>query len=133
MRSFIAIPVITVALASALTACGEDEPAVCGSVKSLDASVKKVKAIDVTSSGAISDLRSSLTAVGGDLKDVKADAESEFAEELNAVEASFASLRTSLKAAKADTSAATLGAAREALSAFGTAVQSLITDIKATC
>jgi hypothetical protein len=133
MRSFIAIPVITVALASALTACGEDEPAVCGSVKSLDASVKKVKAIDVTSSGAISDLRSSLTAVGGDLKDVKADAESEFAEELNAVEASFASLRTSLKAAKADTSPDTLSAARKALSAFGTAVQSLITDVQATC
>jgi hypothetical protein len=133
MRSFIAIPVITVALASALTACGEDEPAVCGSVKSLDASVNKVKAIDVTSSGAISDLRSGLTAVGGDLRAVKDDAKSEFAKEIDAVEASYASLRTSLKTAKDDTSPATLGAARKALSAFGTAVQSLITDIQSTC
>ena len=133
MRSFIAISVITVALASALTACGEDEPAVCGSVKSLDASVKKVKAIDVTSSGAISELRSGFKAIAGDLKEVKADAESEFSDELDAVEASYASLRTSLKTAKADSSPATLGAARKALSAFGTAVQSLITDIRSTC
>ena len=133
MRAFIAIPVITVALATTLTACGEDEPAVCASVKSLDASVKKVKAIDVTSSGAISELRSGLTAVGGDLRDVKDDAKSEFAEEIDAVEASYASLRTSLKSAKADTSAATLGAAKTAVSAFGTAVQSLITDVQSTC
>ena len=103
MRSFIAIPVITVALASALTACGEDEPAVCGSVKSLDASVKKVKAIDVTSSGAISDLRSGLTAVGGDLRDVKDDAKSEFAEEIDAVEARSRASVQAWKTAKDDT------------------------------
>ena len=133
MRALIAVPVIAVALATTLTACGAEEPAVCGSVKSLDASVKKVKEIDVTSSGAISELRSGLKAVGGDLKDVKDDAKSEFAEEIDAVEASYKSLRTSLKSVKADTSPATLGAARTALSAFGTAVQSLITDIKSTC
>ena len=133
MRAFIATPVITVALATALTACGEDEPPVCGSVKSLDASVEKVKAIDFTSSGALSELRSGLTAVGGDLRDVKDDAKSEFAEEIDAVEASYASLRTSLEAAKADPSPTTLGAAKEALSAFGAAVQSLIKDIQSTC
>jgi len=133
MRAFIAVPVITVVLATALTACGEDEPAVCASVESLDASVKKVKAIDVTSSGAISELRSGLTAVGGDLRDVKNDAKSEFAQEIDAVEASYASLRTSLKSAKADTSPTTLGAAKKALSAFGAAVQSLITDVQSKC
>ena len=105
----------------------------CGSVKSLDASVEKVKAIDVTSSGALSELRSGLTAVGGDLRDVKDDAKSEFTEEIDAVEASYASLRTSLEAAKADPSATTLGAAKEALSAFGAAVQSLIKDIQSKC
>lgn len=133
LKSAVAIPLVTLALGAVLAGCGEDQPAVCGSIDSLSSSVDSVKAIDVTSSGGISDLKSGLKAVGDDLSDVKADAKSEYSTEIDAVETSYASLRTSVESAVADPSAATLTAARTALSAFGTDVQSLITDVKSTC
>ena len=63
MKLPIALAVSTLMLATSLTACGEGTPAVCGSVDDLKASVKKVQDIDLTSSGAPSDLKTGLKAV----------------------------------------------------------------------
>lgn len=128
-----AIALTTLFLALTLTACSEDEPAVCTSVNDLKASVDDVKEIDVDSSTALDDLESGLTAVGDNLADVKADAKSEFAAPLDAVETSYAALETSIETAATDPSAATLAAAGSALSAFGTDVQALIDDVQSTC
>jgi hypothetical protein len=125
--------VATLALGASLAACSEDEPAVCGSVDSLKASVDDVRGIDVTSSTALSDLESGLKAVGSDLSDVRGDAKAEFSAEVDTVQASYDALTASVDAAMTSASTATLGAAGTALSTFGTDVQTLITDVQGTC
>ncbi|MEU4451305.1 hypothetical protein AB0F44_08240 [Nocardioides sp. NPDC023903] len=129
------IPAIVAALAlsAPLAACGEDEPAVCSSVNELQSSVDDVKGIDVGSSEALSDLQSGLSAVEDDLGEVKSDASDEFSTQIEAVEASFAALTSSVESAMADASVDTLAAARAALSTFGTDIQTLVTDVQETC
>ena len=128
----------SVLLGTLLVGCGggdggSDTPAVCGSVDSLKSSVDKVKDIDITSSGAISELQSGLTGIRSDLTDVKTDAKSEFASQIDTAEQSYGTLKTSVEAAKGDVSAATLAATVSALSAFRTDVTELVQDIKSTC
>jgi hypothetical protein len=112
---------------------GSDTPAVCGSLDSLKSSVDKVKDTDITSSGALSDLESGLTGIRSDLTDVKDDAKSEFASQIDTAEKSYGTLKTNVEAAKSNVSAATLAAAGSALSAFGTDVSKLVQDIESTC
>lgn len=129
----IPVAVITLALATPLAGCSEDQPAVCSSVDSLEASVDDVRGIDVSSSTALSDLESGLTAVGSDLSDVRADAKAEFSTQADAVQSSYDALTASIDAAKASASAATLTAVGTALSTFGTDVETLVTDVQGTC
>ena len=123
----------TLILALPLAACSEDEPAVCGSVDDLKASVDDVKEIDVTASDDLTDLQSALTAVENDFAEVKADAKSEFAAPVDAVQTSLTALKTSVQQAQSAPAADTLAAAASALSAFGTEVQTLIDDVQSTC
>ena len=126
--------VVSFALAAALTGRSEDQPAVCSSVDSLNQSVENVKEIDVNSPSALADLESGLKGIeGGDLADGKADAQFEFASQIDAVESSYSGLQTSFEAAQPDASADTLAAAGTALSTFGIEVESLISDIESTC
>ena len=106
-------------LALSLAACSEEKPAVCGSVGDLEASVNDVRKVDVASSGG--------------LAEVKTDAESEFSSQLDRVEASFATLTSSVEAARTGPSGATLTAVGSSLRTFGNDVQALISDVKATC
>jgi hypothetical protein len=124
----------TVALVGVtLGGCSDDKPAVCASVESLETAVNDVKDIDITASGAIDDLKTGLATIKSDLADVKSDAKAEFAPQIDAVDSSFGTLRTSVEAAIADPTAATLAAVGAAVAPFTTAVQTLVSDIKSTC
>ena len=68
-----------------------------------------------------------------DLTDVKNDAKSEYDSQINSVETSYTKLKTSVEAALASPSVTTLSAAKTALSGFGTATQTLVSDIQSTC
>ncbi|MFJ9387400.1 hypothetical protein ACIRON_01175 [Nocardioides sp. NPDC101246] len=129
----IPVAVLTLALATPLTGCGDDQTAVCGSVDDLQTSVDEVRDIDVSSSGALADLESGLEAIGSDLSDVKTDAKAEFSSQIEDVQASYDALVASLDAAKESASATTLSAAATALSTFGSDVRTLITDVQETC
>jgi hypothetical protein len=120
-------------LALPLAACGEDQPAVCGSVDDLKSSVDDAKKVDVTGPDVLTDIQSALKAVEGDFADVKADAKSEFSAPVDTVETSLAALKSSLEQARSAPAADTVAAAAAAVSAFGTAVQTLIDDVKSTC
>jgi hypothetical protein len=124
---------LTLLLGATLVGCSDDEPAVCSSVDDLKASVEDVTNIEVTASGAASELQSGLTTIKSDLADVKSDAESEFSPEVDAVESAFATLTTTVDAAAADPTADTLAAAGAAVSPFSSAVQTLVDDVKSTC
>lgn len=120
-------------LALCVSACSEDKPAVCTSVDNLNASVRDVKKIDIASSSDVAELQSGLKTIKGDLAKVKTDAKSEFSSQLDTVETSYATLKTSVEAAATDPTGATLTAARSALRRFGTDVQALISDVQSTC
>jgi hypothetical protein len=133
MRNSLAITVASLAVTASLVSCGADTPAVCGSVSDLKTSVDNVTQIDVTSSGALSDLKSALSGVQSDLAEVKSDATSKFGSQLDAVERSYDALKTSVASVQSGASAATLAEAGAALSTFGTDVKTLISDIQSTC
>jgi len=140
-----AIAVTGLFLALFLTACSDDEPdeaaetsappeaAVCSSVDDLKTSFDDVKEVEVDSGTALPDLQSGVAAIESAFADVKADAKSEFAAPVAAVESSLAALKTSVEAATTAESAETLAAAGAALSTFGTEAQALIDDIESTC
>jgi hypothetical protein len=130
---FTGIATVALLLGAALVGCSDDKPAVCSSVDNLKTSVDDVKNIDVTSSGAVSDLESGLTTIKSDLADVKTDAKSQYASQLDAVDSALAKLTTSVDAAKTDPSAATLAAVAAAAAPFNNAVQTLISDVQSTC
>jgi hypothetical protein len=127
------VATVTLLLGATLVGCSDDKPAVCSSVDNLKTSVDDVTNIDVTSSGAASDLESGITTVKSDLADVKTDAKSQFSSQLDAVDSALATLTTRVDAAKADPSASTLAAVGAAVAPFKSAVQTLISDVQSTC
>jgi hypothetical protein len=129
-----AIAVTTLLLTVSLAACGgEDEPAICNSSSDLKSSVKDLKKIDIGSGTALADLKSAIKEIQGKFAAVKADAESEYSEQVKAIESGAAALKTSIQAATSSTSAATLAAVGATVSALATDVEALITDVQKTC
>ena len=129
-----AIAVTTLLLTVSLTACGgEEEPAICNSSSDLRTSVKDVKKIEIGSGTALADLKSAIKEIQSNLAAVKADAESEYSDQLNAIESGYAVLKTSIQTAASSTSAATLATVGTAVSAFATDVEALINDVQKTC
>ena len=129
-----AIAVTTLLLTVSLTACGgEEEPAICNSSSDLRTSVKDVKKIDIGSGTALADLKSAIKEIQGNLAAVKADAKSEYSDQVNAIESGYAVLKTSIQTATSSTSAATLATVGTAVSAFATDVEALINDVQKTC
>jgi hypothetical protein len=124
---------VALLLGVTLVGCSDDKPAVCSSVDNLKTSVDDVENIDVTSSSAASDLESGLTTIKSDLADVKTDAKSQYASQLDAVDSALATLTKRVDAAKADPSADTLAAVGAAVAPFNSAVQTLISDVESTC
>ena len=96
-----AIAVTTLLLTVTLTACGgEDEPAICNSSSELKTSLKDVKKIDIGSGTALADLKSAVKKIQGNLAAVKADAESEYSDQVKAIESGYAVLKTSIQTAE---------------------------------
>jgi len=117
-----------------LAACGgEEEPAICNSSSDLRTSVKDVKKIDIGSGTALADLKSAIKEIQGNLAAVKADAKSEYSDQVKAIESGYAVLKTSVETATSSTSAATLATVGTAVSAFATDVEALINDVQKTC
>ena len=89
--------------------------------------------IDIGSGTALADLESAVKKTQGNLAAVKTDAESEYSDQVNAIESGYAVLKTSIQTATSSTSAATLATVGAAVSALATDVQALITDVQKTC
>ena len=118
---------------TALVACGDDEPAVCGSAKQLQSSFDELKGIDLTETNGLDEFKSELETIDGDLNQLTDDAKSEFSSQVAAVTSSFEALGASVQAATADPTADTLAVAKTAMSEFSTSVKALISDVEATC
>jgi hypothetical protein len=133
MNTRAVLTVAALVLSGAVAGCGSDKPAVCGSVGDLKTSISGLSDIKLTSSGALGSLQSQLATVKSDFDAVKADAESEFSAQLQAVDASYTSLKSSADAATANPTVNTLAAAATDLSGFRSSVQTLVSDVQSTC
>ena len=134
MRLRLALTAASLVMSSAaLVACGDDEPAVCGSAEQLQSSFDDLKDIDLTETNGLDEFKSELETIDGDLNQLANDAKSEFSSQVDAVTSSFEALGASVQAATADPTADTLAVAKTAMSEFSTAVQALISDVESTC
>jgi hypothetical protein len=132
MTPLLATTVVTLVLGAALVGCGSDQPAVCGSVDTLETSIDDLRNVDVKANG-LSALQSQLTTIKGDLADVKDDATSEFSTQITAVETSYSALKDSADAAKADTSQRAWRPLASAVSALAADVKTLVNGVQSTC
>ncbi len=132
-RTFRALAAVSILLSVCLGGCGGEDPAVCGSVNDLKSSIADLKNIDITSSGALSELQSGLTALKSDFDQVRTDAKSEFASSIESVDAAYSAVKSAVEAATADPTAATIAAAGSALSSLRTELEALVSDIESTC
>jgi hypothetical protein len=134
VKARVLLSVAALVLGGSLAGCGgSNKPAVCGSVDDLKTSLGDLKAISITSSGAVSDLEKSLTTIKGNFDTVKTDAKSQFSTQIQAVDSSYAAMKTAADAAVASPSVTTIATAAAALSTFSTSAQTLVSDVQATC
>ena len=125
-----------------LAGCGSDEtpassekpatPAVCSSVNSLSSSAGDLMDVQVEK-GALVTLQDGLTKVQADATQVVSDAKSEYANEVEAVEAAIATVAASLNAATTTPSAQTLTTVRTAVQTLGTSLSALDDAVRSTC
>ena len=133
MKPTLAAAAATLLLGAALAGCSKDTPAVCTSVDNLSTAVDNLKNVDVTASGGVSDLQTAFTTVQNDVATVKTDAKSQFSSQIDAADSALTTLKTSIDAATANPSAATLAAVVAAAPTAETALQTLVSDVKSTC
>ncbi len=130
----LSLTLVSLLLGASLVACGgNDKPAVCGSVDTLKSSITDLKKIDITSSGAVSSLQTQLTTVKKNFDTVKSDAKSQFSTQIDAVDGAYTTLVSSANTAKSSPSAANLATLAAAASAMLADLQTLVSDVQATC
>jgi hypothetical protein len=116
-----------------LTGCGgEDKPAVCSDVDALGTSISALTDVKLEQ-GALPTLQSKFSQVQDDAAQLKTDATTEFGSEIDAVDSAAASVKSSLEAAAADTSAATVTAVGVALQTLTSALSDLQNAVESTC
>ena len=134
MKAPLALTLVSLLVGASLVGCGgNNKPAVCSSVDTLKGSISDLTNINLTSSGAVSSLETGLTTVKTDFDAVKSDAKSQFGPQIQAVDTAYTALKSSADAAKSNPSATTLAAAGAAATTFVSDVQTLISDVQATC
>jgi hypothetical protein len=130
-RQALAVAVSLLA-ALALVGCGSNRPAVCSDVDSLQASVDKLKAVNVRENG-LSELSSNLNQVKNDVDQLAKDAKSQYRQEIDDVESAVNRLSSSVSAAKADPTSARLAAVRSGVQDVQSTFLDLRGAVSSTC
>ena len=131
-RRPLALAALLIVAAATLTACGSDKPAVCDSVDALQTSVGNLKEVKIGENG-LATLKTNITQIGIDLRQVKADAKQQYATELSQVDQASTSTKSAISAAKATPSVTTFGAVATSVSALSTAVKGLSDAVSSSC
>jgi hypothetical protein len=133
MRRHSILSAVALLVVLALAGCGSgDQPAVCDSLDAVRASADDVKDANVSENG-MSQVRASLTALQQNLQQLGTEARTQFESQIAAVRAAADQLSTSVSAAKADPTTATLDVVRDAMTSLGAAVDSLGDAMADTC
>jgi hypothetical protein len=109
-----------------------DPPAVCSSTDALQASMSDLKDVQVVQNGTAA-LEDAVASVRSALQDVADDATSQYATQVDDLQASFDALQAAAGSALATPSAATLNAVSASVTAFANEVTGFADDIASTC
>ena len=131
MRRVTAAAVCLLGVGSGLIACG-GQPAVCDDMDALRASVNDLQNVEV-GNNAVSTLTTALQKIQSDLKQLKQDGSDQYSAEIDALENQLTTLRSSLKTASTNPSAASFTEVTNGVKAVGTAVTDLGDAVSSTC
>ena len=120
-----------VVLGAGLAACG-GQPAVCDDMDSLNASVQKLKDANISDNG-LSAVKTDLSNVESDLKQLKADASAQYSSQIDDVRTQAASLQSSIRAAAAAPSVDALAQVVDGVKAVGAAIGDLGDAVSSSC
>jgi hypothetical protein len=107
-------------------------PAVCSSTEELQASVADLEDVQVVENGTAA-LQEAVTSVRSSLQEVADDATSEYAAQVDGLQASFEALQAAAGAALDAPSAATLNTVTSSVSALANDVRGFADDVASTC
>lgn len=132
-------------VASGVSACGDDEdssssstpsssptPAVCQDLDALGTSIDRIKEAKI-GEDALPVLSEELRTIETELKQLRADADAEYWSEVDAVKSAASSLESSIAAAAASPTAATLAAVGDDVRAVGSTFNNLTDALTTTC
>jgi hypothetical protein len=112
--------------------CSTDKPAVCDSLAAVQNSIDQIRNANVGENG-LSLVRTELSQLKVNLEQLYADAQAQFASEIQAVQAAAAQTSASLATARAMPDAANVAAVRAPLNALQTSMRSLGDAMSGTC
>lgn len=115
-----------------LSATPTASSAVCSSVASLKSSVAQLKNLDITSTS-IDQLKSKLTAVGTDIRQLANSAKGQYAKYVDAVQHDYASLKSAIKIAVQNPTYPTIAQVRTRFMTLANSVQSLAQTAASRC
>lgn len=119
---------------SLVTGCGgEEQTAICDDVDALRTSLTSLQAFNVADPNVLADLKVVLDQIRTEVGQLAEDASSEYAEEIDVVQASTDDLQASATAAVAAPTAANLSTLADAVKAFTTGFKQLRTAVGDTC
>jgi hypothetical protein len=130
MSRWIAVAAIVAAVGT--SACSTDQPAVCDSFAAVQNSIDQIRNANVGENG-LSQLRADLAQFKDNLTQLHADAKTQFAAEIQAVQAAATQVSASVTTARATPDAASLAAVRAPVTALQSSVQNLGAALSGTC
>jgi hypothetical protein len=107
-------------------------PAVCSSVDALQTSVSDLRHVQVTANG-LSALQDAVASVKTDLGQVKNDATSQYATQVDQLQTDFDAVQSAVGAAVDAPSPDTLGVVVSSIRTFADGVTGLAGDVRSTC
>jgi hypothetical protein len=107
-------------------------PAVCSSVDALQTSVSDLRHVQVTANG-LSALQDAVASVKTDLGQVKNDATSQYATQVDQLQTDFDAVQSAVGAAVDAPSPNTLGVVVSSIRTFADGVTGLAGDVRSTC
>lgn len=107
-------------------------PAVCSSVDALQTSVSDLRQVQVTANG-LSALQDAVASVKTDLGQVKNDATSQYATQVDQLQTDFDAVQSAVGAAVDAPSPNTLGVVVSSIRTFADGVTGLAGDVRSTC
>jgi hypothetical protein len=121
-----------VTVTAACSSADDTTPAVCASTDALQASMSDLRDVQVVENGTAA-LDDAVAGVRSALQDVADDASSEYATQVDGLQASFDALQAAIGAAVAAPSAATLNAVTASVTALADEATAFADDIASTC